>query len=82
MSEVLTGALYRIETKVREIETAIPPMAQALAVIGSKVQTIDRQVEPPPDRASAFRGPDRQGAPRAGAPVRSLRRGWPYRPLH
>jgi hypothetical protein len=45
MSEVLTGALYRIEAKVRDIETAIPPMAQALAVIGSKVQTIDRQVD-------------------------------------
>ncbi len=45
MSEVIAGVLDRIDTRVRNIEGAIPPMAQALTVIDSKVQTIDHQVD-------------------------------------
>lgn len=45
MSEVLAGALDRIDSRVRDIQAAIPPMAQALTVIGSKVQVIDYQVD-------------------------------------
>lgn len=45
MSEVISGVLDRIDTRVRGIEVAIPPMVQALTVIGSKVQAIDHQVD-------------------------------------
>src|SRR4051794_19455860 len=45
MSEVIVGVLDRIDSRVRGIEAAIPPMAQALTVIGSKVQAIDHQVD-------------------------------------
>ncbi|MDX6484091.1 MAG: hypothetical protein QOE95_1862 [Gaiellaceae bacterium] len=45
MSEVISGVLDRIDTRVRGIEAAIPPMVQALTVIGSKVQVIDHQVD-------------------------------------
>jgi hypothetical protein len=45
MSEIIAGVLDRIDTRTRNIETAIPPIVQALTVIGSKVQTIDHQVD-------------------------------------
>lgn len=45
MSEVISGVLDRIDTRMRGIEAAIPPLAQALTVIGSKVQAIDHQVD-------------------------------------
>lgn len=42
MSEVL---LDRIDSRVRDIQVAIPPIVEALAVIGSKVHAIDHQVD-------------------------------------
>jgi len=45
MSEVIVGVLDRIDTRVRGIEAAIPPMAEALTFIGSQVQAIDHQVD-------------------------------------
>ncbi|HLX06502.1 MAG TPA: hypothetical protein VKY89_01430 [Thermoanaerobaculia bacterium] len=45
MSEVIAGVLDRIDTRTRHIEAAIPPLVQALTVIGSKVQAIDHQVD-------------------------------------
>lgn len=45
MSEVIAGVLDRIDTRVRDIQAAIPPMAQALTYIGSQVQELDRQVD-------------------------------------
>jgi len=45
MSEGIPEVLDRIDTQVHNIQTAIPPMVQALAVIGSKVHEIDHQVD-------------------------------------
>ncbi|HSK76929.1 MAG TPA: hypothetical protein VLQ45_10765, partial [Thermoanaerobaculia bacterium] len=45
MSEVSLVVLDRIDSRVRDIQAAIPPMAQALTFIGSKVQEIDHQVD-------------------------------------
>ena len=45
MTELIAGTLDRIDTRVHSIEAILPPMAQALTVIGSKVQTIDHQVD-------------------------------------
>ena len=45
MSEVIARVLDRIDTRMHNIEVAIPPMAQALTVIGSKVHEIDHQVD-------------------------------------
>ncbi|HEV8578194.1 MAG TPA: hypothetical protein VGX68_03845 [Thermoanaerobaculia bacterium] len=45
MSDILAGVLDRIDSRVRDIHASIPPMVQALAVIGSEVQAIDHQVD-------------------------------------
>jgi hypothetical protein len=45
MTELISGTLARIDSRVRGIEAILPPMAQALTVIGSTLQTIDHQVD-------------------------------------
>ncbi|HEY0511788.1 MAG TPA: hypothetical protein VGH73_07790 [Thermoanaerobaculia bacterium] len=45
MTELIAVALDRIDTRVRGIENILPPMAQALTFISSKVQGIDHQVD-------------------------------------
>jgi hypothetical protein len=45
MTETFTEILERIDNRTRDIEEAIPPMGEALLVIDSKVQGLDRQVD-------------------------------------
>jgi hypothetical protein len=46
MSEIVSsGMLERIDRRIGGIEAVIPPMAQALAVMGSQVRAIDRNVD-------------------------------------